>query len=164
MIGTPAAVAFDVGETLIDESRIWTRWADRLGVTRLSMLGLVGAMAATDRGQREAFELLRPGIDVDVEIAEWARDDPSGLRENFDATDLYPDVRPCLARLAEAGITVIIAGNQPPQARLALEAMDLGASAILISDEIGLHKPDPAFFAAVTERAGVSADRDRLRR
>ncbi len=159
MIGTPAAVAFDVGETLIDESRIWTRWADRLGVTRLSMLGLVGAMAATDRGQREAFELLRPGIDVDVEIAEWARDDPSGLRENFDATDLYPDVRPCLARLAEAGITVIIAGNQPPQARLALEAMDLGASAILISDEIGLHKPDPAFFAAVTERAGVSADR-----
>jgi HAD superfamily hydrolase (TIGR01549 family) len=159
MIGTPAAVALDVGETLIDESRIWTRWADRLGVTRLSMLGLVGAMAATDRSQRDAFELLRPGIDVDVAIAEWARDDPSGLRENFDETDLYPDVRPCLARLADAGIMVIIAGNQPPQARHALEAMELGASAILISDEIGLHKPDPAFFAAVVECAGVSADR-----
>ena len=26
------AVVFDVGETLIDETRIWSRWADRLGV------------------------------------------------------------------------------------------------------------------------------------
>ena len=27
------ALVFDVGETLIDETRIWSRWADRLGVS-----------------------------------------------------------------------------------------------------------------------------------
>ena len=92
-------LAFDVGETLIDESRIWTRWADRLGVTPLTMLGVLGAMAAVDRPHMDAFHVLRPGIDVDVELSRWRADDPDGLRENFDAEDLYGDVRTCFAAL-----------------------------------------------------------------
>jgi HAD superfamily hydrolase (TIGR01549 family) len=151
-----AVAAFDVGETLIDETRIWSRWADRLGVTRLSLLGALGAMAAAGRPHQDAFELFRPGIDLDVEIARWAIDEPSSLRVNFDADDLYPDVRDCFARLHAAGIGVVIAGNQPRQARDALVAMDLGVDRILISDEIGHHKPQPEFFLAVAETAGVA--------
>ena len=60
-----AVVAFDVGETLVDETRIWSRWADRLGVTRLTMLGVLGAMAALDRPHEDAFEIVRPGIDLE---------------------------------------------------------------------------------------------------
>jgi HAD superfamily hydrolase (TIGR01549 family) len=150
-----AAVAFDVGETLIDETRIWSRWADRLGVTRLTMLGVVGAMAALDRPQQDAFGIVRPGLDLDEELARWRVDEPDGLRENFDADDLYGDVRGCLRALRESGHVVIVAGNQPPQARAALEAMNLGAEAILISDELGVEKPSPAFFAAVAAAAGV---------
>jgi HAD superfamily hydrolase (TIGR01549 family) len=150
-----AVAAFDVGETLIDETRIWSRWADRLGVTRLSFLGVLGATAAAGRPPQDAFELVRPGIDLAAEIGRWAADDPTGLRENFDADDLYPDVRECFAALHAAGIGVVIAGNQPPQARDALVAMDLGVDRILISDEIGLHKPDPEFFVAVADLAGV---------
>ena len=48
------AVVFDVGETLIDETRIWSRWADRLGVPRFAMLGLLGGMAAMDRPHGDA--------------------------------------------------------------------------------------------------------------
>jgi HAD superfamily hydrolase (TIGR01549 family) len=149
------AVVFDVGETLIDESRIWTRWAHRLGVPPLTFLGILGGCAALDQPHRYAFELVRPGIDLDAELARWAADDPDGLRENFDADDLYPDVRPALTALRDAGLRVVVAGNQPPQARAALEAMDLPVDAIRTSDEWGIAKPEPRFFAKVAELAGL---------
>ncbi|MDQ3738229.1 MAG: HAD family hydrolase [Actinomycetota bacterium] len=153
---TVAAVAFDVGETLIDETRLWSRWADRLGVPRLTFLGVLGGVAALGRPHRDAFEMVRPRFDLHVELERWAQDDPSGLRENFDADDLYPDVRASFAHLRDRGLGVIIAGNQPSQAKGALEAMDLGADAILISDELGFAKPDPRFFVAVAEAAGLA--------
>jgi len=151
-----AAVSFDVGETLIDETRLWSRWADRLGVPRLTFLGVLGGVAALGRSHRDAFEIVQPGFDLDVELTRWAHDDPGGLRENFDGDDLYPDVRECFAAMRELGLRVIIAGNQPPQAKGALEAMDLGADGILTSDELGVSKPDPRFFAAVAEAVGLT--------
>ncbi|WP_036969754.1 HAD family hydrolase [Promicromonospora kroppenstedtii] len=151
-------VVFDVGETLIDESRIWLRWAERLGVPPLTFLGVLGGCAALDLSHREAFELLRPGLDFQAEAARWAQDDPDGLRTGFDADDLYPDVRPALAALREAGFDVVVAGNQPPEARAALEAMDLPASAIRTSDEWGVQKPEPEFFVKVAELSGVAPE------
>jgi HAD superfamily hydrolase (TIGR01549 family) len=148
------ALVFDVGETLIDETRIWSRWADRLGVPRLTFMGVLGGMAALDRSHREAFELIRPGIDVYAEIDAWRRDDPAGLRENFDEEDLYPDVRPGLTALRAAGYQVLIAGNQPAQAYGALVAMDLPADGIHTSASWEVEKPDPAFFAKVAAVAG----------
>ncbi|GHJ44430.1 hypothetical protein Cs7R123_17720 [Catellatospora sp. TT07R-123] len=147
------AVVFDVGETLIDETRIWSRWADRLGVPRFAMLGLLGGMAALDRPYGDAFAMVRPGLDVEAEMAAWAVEEPDSLRENFDELDLYPDVKPAFARLRDRGLAVIVAGNQPPQAKAALERMDLPADAIYTSAEWGLEKPDPAFFARVAEVA-----------
>ena len=151
-------VVFDVGETLIDESRIWLRWAERLGVPPLTFLGVLGGCAALDLSHREAFELLRPGLDFQAEAARWAQDDPDGLRTGFDADDLYPDVRPALTALRDAGFDVVVAGNQPPEARAALEAMDLPASAIRTSDEWGVQKPEPEFFVKVAELSGVAPE------
>ncbi|XVQ83585.1 HAD family hydrolase [Microbispora siamensis] len=148
------ALVFDVGETLIDETRIWSRWADRLGVPRLTFMGVLGGMAALDRSHREAFELVRPGIDLDAEMEAWRREDPDGLRENFDADDLYPDVRPGFAALREAGYDLVVAGNQPPQAYDALVAMDLPVDGIHTSAGWGVEKPDPAFFAKVAAVCG----------
>ncbi|WP_372453635.1 HAD family hydrolase [Acrocarpospora catenulata] len=148
------SVVLDVGETLIDETRVWSRWADRLGVPRLTLLGVLGGMAALDRSYADAFEAVRPGFDLSAELAAWHRDDPDGLRENFDADDLYPDVRPGLAALREAGFQVIVAGNQPRQAYDALVAMDLPVDGIHTSDGWGVAKPDPGFFAKVAAVAG----------
>ncbi|WP_406313180.1 HAD family hydrolase [Streptosporangium sp. NBC_01639] len=148
------ALVFDVGETLIDETRIWSRWADRLGVPRFTMLGVLGGVAALDRPHTDAFEMIRPGFDVEAEQEAWKRDDPDGLRVNFDADDLYPDVRPGLAALGALGYELIIAGNQPPQAYDALTAMDLPVDAIHTSDSWGVSKPDPAFFAKVVAVSG----------
>ncbi|MFE3452204.1 HAD family hydrolase [Nonomuraea sp. NPDC059194] len=148
------AVVFDVGETLIDETRIWSRWADRLGVPRLAFMGVLGGTAALERSHRDAFEILRPGLDIEAEIAAWERDEPDSLRNHFDADDLYPDVRPALQGLRDAGIQVIIAGNQPTRAYDALLAMDLPVDSIHTSDGWGVAKPAPEFFAKVAAVAG----------
>ncbi|GAA5059806.1 HAD superfamily hydrolase (TIGR01549 family) [Thermocatellispora tengchongensis] len=148
------ALVFDVGETLIDETRIWSRWADRLGVPRLTMLGLLGGMAALDRSHTAALLLIRPDLDVEAELAAWRREEPDGLRENFDQDDLYPDVREVLAGLRAAGYQVVIAGNQPPQAAGALAAMELPVDAIHTSAEWGVEKPDPGFFSKVAAVVG----------
>lgn len=148
------AVVFDVGETLIDETRIWSRWADRLGVTRLTFMGVLGGMAALDRSHRDSFQILRPGFDLEAEIAAWARDEPESLRNHFDADDLYPDVREALDGLRQAGVQVVIAGNQPTRAYDALVAMDLPADSIHTSDGWGVAKPAPEVFAKVAAVAG----------
>ena len=152
-----SVVALDIGETLIDETRIWSRWADRLRIPRLTFLGVLGGVAAQGRSHREVFEFFRPGFDLREELERWRVDDPDGLRENFDEKDLYPDVRPAFARLRDMGKRVVIAGNQPPQARAALERMDLGAVAFHISADLGVEKPEPAFFDRLTEATGVGA-------
>ncbi|WP_188187134.1 HAD family hydrolase [Nonomuraea sp. SYSU D8015] len=148
------AVVFDVGETLIDETRIWARWAERLGVSSFVLMGALGGMAALDRPHADAFELIKPGFDLDAEEAAWERDDPTGLRNHFDADDLYPDVREALGALRAAGYRVIIAGNQPKRAYDALVAMDLPADSVHTSEGWGVSKPEPEFFAKVAAVAG----------
>jgi HAD superfamily hydrolase (TIGR01549 family) len=149
------AVVLDVGETLIDETRIWSRWADRLGVSRFVLMGALGGMAALDRSHREAFELVRPGFDLQAEDAAWERDDPGGLRNHFDTDDLYPDVREALSALRTAGYQVIVAGNQPRRAFDALVSMNLPADSVHTSEGWGVSKPAPEFFARVAAVAGL---------
>ncbi|MFG2077778.1 HAD family hydrolase [Nonomuraea maritima] len=148
------AVVFDVGETLISEDRIWTAWARRLGVSPFVLMGLIGGTAALDRSLNDAFLLLRPDLDREAEELAWERDDPDGLRNHFDADDLYPDVREALAALRAAGLHVIIAGNQPARAYNALVAMDLPVDSVHTSDGWGVAKPDPGFFAKVAAVSG----------
>ena len=112
-------------------------------------------MASQGRSHREVFEVLRPGFDLQGELERWRTDDPDGLRSNFDGDDLYADVRPTFRRLREMGKRIMIAGNQPVEARAALEAMELGADAILISAGVGVEKPTPGFFEKVSEALGV---------
>ncbi|MFB4265203.1 HAD family hydrolase [Nonomuraea sp. GTA35] len=148
------AVVFDVGETLIDETRIWSRWAERLGVSHFVLMGALGGMAALDRPHGDAFRLIRPGFDLETEEAAWERDDPGGLRNHFDADDLYPDVRAALSAIRAAGRQVIIAGNQPRRAYDALVAMDLPADSVHTSEGWGVSKPEAGFFAKVAAVAG----------
>jgi len=143
------AFIFDVGETLVDESRIWLRWAQRLGVPPATFMGLIGAQAALDQPLEQAFAIAKPGIDLAAEEAAWLREQPDSLRSGFNQDDLYPDVIPALTKLAAAGHRLIIAGNQPAAALTALKAMYLPVDLIINSAELGYEKPDPKFFAAI---------------
>ena len=47
------AVVFDVGETLVDETRAWSDWADWLGIPRLTLFAVLGAVIAHGQDHRE---------------------------------------------------------------------------------------------------------------
>ena len=121
-------------------------------------MGVLGGVAAQGRSHREVFEFFRPGFDLEGELERWRAEDPESLRSNFDEDDLYADVRPTFSGLREMGKRVVIAGNQPVEARAALEAMGIGADAILISADLGSEKPSRGFFEKVSEAAGARPD------
>ena len=137
------AIVFDVGETLVDETRIWSEWADWIGVPRLTFMGALGGLIARGGDYDGVFELFRPGLDV---RAEQRRRAEAGLLDLIGPDDLYPDVRSALATLSEAGYRLGIAGNQPERAGPALAALDLPVELIGISAVWGVRKPDAAFF------------------
>jgi HAD superfamily hydrolase (TIGR01549 family) len=148
------AVVFDVGETLVDETREYGTWADWLGVPRHTFSAVFGTVIALGLDHRKAFEYFRPGFDL---TAERARRAEAGQPETFGEADLYPDARPAMAALREMGLWVGVAGNQPSRAREILRGLDLPADLIATSDDWGVSKPDPAFFAAVAGAAPCAA-------
>jgi HAD superfamily hydrolase (TIGR01662 family) len=145
------AVFFDVGETLVDEGRSYESWADWLGVPRLAFGVALGAVIARGGHHREVFELIRPGFDLGTaRERRAAAGNPDEMRES----DLYPDVRPCLAALRAQGLRIGIAGNQPPEALERMRGWDLPVDTIGTSAAWGVDKPAPEFFARVVEEAG----------
>jgi hypothetical protein len=62
--GPIRAVWFDVGETLIDESREYGTWADWLGVPRHTFSSVFGAVIGRGGDYREVFQYFRPGFDL----------------------------------------------------------------------------------------------------
>jgi HAD superfamily hydrolase (TIGR01549 family) len=140
------AVVFDVGETLVDETRAWSAWADRLGVPRLTFLTVLGAVLARGGSHREVFEIFRPGYDIDTE---WPRLVASGEHPPISTDELYPDAVQCLQALARDGYRLGIAANQPATTAQLIDQLPARFDVVGISDTWGLFKPDPAFFARI---------------
>ncbi|HXQ09538.1 MAG TPA: HAD family hydrolase [Caulobacteraceae bacterium] len=147
------AVAFDVGETLVDETRHWGEWADWMGVTRLTFFAALGSVIERGGHHHAVFQLVQAGFDLDA--ARRARE-ATGWTYDFAPSDFYPDALPCLAALKAGGYRVGIAGNQPEAAEDALLAAGARADFVASSTRWGVEKPSPAFFARVAEAAGVS--------
>ena len=140
------SVVFDVGETLLDDTREWGAWADWIGVPRHTFSALLGAVTSQGRNNAETFQYLRPGFDL---LAERQRREEAGVGEHVDDSDLYPDARPALTELRTRGLWVGVAGNQTVRAGELLRDLDLPVDAIATSSEWGVAKPDPAFYDRV---------------
>ncbi len=141
-------VCLDVGETLIDETRVWSAWADELGFTRLTFMAAFGV--GIERGGQHSDVF---GI---VDRPDWRDHRPQveAAYGGFRESDLYPDVRRCLDALRAAGYRVAIIGNQPAERTAELRALGIEADVIAMSDEMGVAKPDPAFFRRALELMG----------
>jgi HAD superfamily hydrolase (TIGR01662 family) len=145
------AVIFDVGETLIDETRQWTIWADWLGVLAFTFLALIGALIARGEDHRRVFHLVRPDFNWERErAAQVAAGVPLGLS----AANLYPDALPCLEALRAEGYRLGLAGNQSTEVTPLLEALGLPVDWIATSADWGVEKPSPAFFARLIQEVG----------
>jgi HAD superfamily hydrolase (TIGR01549 family) len=152
---TVRAVVFDVGETLVDETRAWSAWADYLGIPRLTFLAGLGAVIARGGDHTEVFELFRPDLDIPAVLADPAAGE---LRDTVRADDLYPDAMPCLAALAAAGFRLGVVGNQPSGAETMFRDGSVPIELVASSATWGVAKPDPAFFARIASELDLTPD------
>lgn len=136
-------VVFDVGETLVDETRAWWAQADAAGVTPLTLFAALGALIERGEDHRRVWDLL--GVD---------RPDAG---PPIEAQDLYPDALDCLGRLRRAGYRLGLAGNQSLEAEAALGALGLPVSFVASSARFGVEKPAAAFFERLVAEAGRPA-------
>jgi len=134
------AVVFDVGETLVDETGMWTRVAEAGGVTPFTLMAGLGATIALERPHDDVWEILG----IEHPAGTWTMD------------DWYPDARPCLERLRAAGYRVCACGNRPAFVERELAPL---VDAVASSESLGVWKPEPAFFERVAELAGAPAEK-----
>jgi FMN phosphatase YigB (HAD superfamily) len=129
------AVVFDVGETLVDETRDWEHLADACGVPRFTFMALVGAAIARGESHRRPLEWL--GIETLPP-------------KTFTHDELYPDALPCLESLRARGLVVGAVGNMSiHHEELIRPHVDWVAS----SERWGVEKPSPLFFQSVAAEA-----------
>jgi HAD superfamily hydrolase (TIGR01549 family) len=120
-------------------------------VPRFAFLAAMGGVIARGEPHRWAFELVRPGIDL---AAARRQRIAEGWRYEFRVSDFYPDAPPCLRALRERGFKIGIAGNQLAVATAALAASGIAADFMVMSQELGVEKPDRRFFEAIVARSG----------
>ena len=133
------AIVFDVGETLIDETRAWEAAADAAGVPRFTLLGVVGGLAARGEHHTRAWELL--GVD------------PPAVA--FAAVDFYADTRPCLERLRGRFRVGAVGNTSAETEELLRPHVDFVGS----SARWGVEKPSAAFFERLAAEAGAAPER-----
>jgi FMN phosphatase YigB (HAD superfamily) len=92
-----SAVVFDVGETLIDETRNWEAVADACDVTRFTLMALVGAAIA--RGESSH-------VDFVSSSERWGVEKPSAAF--FDCVIEAGDARDVVPALAAGRVAVHI--------------------------------------------------------
>jgi HAD superfamily hydrolase (TIGR01509 family) len=149
------AVFFDLGETLVDETRMWREWAEHMDVPEQTFIAALEQVIAHGEHHHRAFERLRPGFDPKAAQRQRVAD---GTRYLFEPRDLYPDAKPCLTALHQAGYFVGIAGNQSRDLLASMLALGLDADIITTSEHLGFDKPSPRFFEAMLAQSGFRAD------
>jgi FMN phosphatase YigB (HAD superfamily) len=133
-------VVFDVGETLIDETMMWTRAAQVAGVTPFTLMGVLGGMIAEGRHHNDTWSVLG----VAHPAASW------------DDTDWYPDALAGIDRLRRAGYRVCAVGNTP---QFVEDEVGRHVEVLGSSERWQVWKPDPAFFARVVEAVGAPPEK-----
>lgn len=132
-------VCLDIGETLVDETRIWTTWAEVLGVTPLVLHAALGVAVAGGGSYPQALARFDPA---------WADREPAVQARygGFAASDLYPDALPGIAAFRRAGLRVAVIGNQPASRTAELRALGVDPDVMAMSEELGAEKPADGFY------------------
>jgi HAD superfamily hydrolase (TIGR01549 family) len=141
-------VILDVGETLIDETRVWATWARHVGVSPLTFAAALGAVIADGAHHQSVFDRLG--------VADWralipAVDDELG---DLRASDLYPDALAAERGLRKHGYRTALIANQPARRHDELLALGFEPDVIAMSEAMGVAKPADAFYRRALELLG----------
>src|SRR4051794_9295396 len=141
-------LVLDVGETLIDETRVWSIWARELGISPLTFGAALGVVIGRGFDHTTVFDMLG--------ITDWRRH-AAAVEEKFGGLqpeDLYPDALSAVTRLQQDGRRVAIFANQPAIRHPQLLELGFRPDLIAMSEELGVAKPDDAFFVRSLELLG----------
>ena len=144
-------VVLDVGETLVDETRVFRTWAEIFGLPEFTLMAVLGgSISNADRADdwRRFFEL--------IEHPDWQDSQPEfeARYGSLRADDLYGDALRAISGLKERGYRVAVTANQPARRHDELVALGVDVEAMGMSDAMGIAKPDPAFFSRTLELLG----------
>ncbi|USG61626.1 HAD family hydrolase [Sneathiella marina] len=142
------AVVFDVGETLVDESRYWSDWASYFGVSAENFMDRLRDVIACGQHHHAVFR----SYDPDFKLAEALRArEEAGTAYSLRPSDLYADSISSLEQLRQSGYKIGIAGNQPESVQIALKSLGVPADYVASSAAFQVEKPDKLFFEKVLE-------------
>lgn len=174
-----AAVLFDLDDTLLDAESAW-----RLGVRHLLTHRISGAVgsAQAEAAWGEVFDtwfdrfltgeisladsragrmrdwaaLLDMVVPEGAEL-EWFDSYLDGYRQGW---ALFPDAATTLAALAGLPLALVTNGDgQQQREKVAALTLDATFDAVLVSSEVGAHKPQPHIFLEAAARLGVPPER-----
>lgn len=137
-------VIFDLGETLVDETRQWQVVAESTGIPFFTLAGTIGAAIACGEQHWAAYDEL--GIEARSAVDRGY---------TVDTSVFYPDALPTLRTLKDEGYRVGIAANQPEGIAEQLQALDLPLDVLASSATYGVAKPDPRFFRRIADDCGM---------
>jgi putative hydrolase of the HAD superfamily len=168
-------VAFDLDGTLYPNYRLYVRlipfilrdvkllWA--MGKAR-DNLRLDAAASAGSESWYDRFYDLQARI-----MAEVLRETPDAVKARtekriyrgweplFRRIRLYPHVRETLGGLREAGLTLGLLSDFPPELKLKYLGLGDYWDTLLCSEVVGKLKPDPAPFLALADRMGLPPEK-----
>jgi HAD superfamily hydrolase (TIGR01549 family) len=161
--GTIDQVFLDIGGVLYDDRVYANAWRRALREAGGSFTDeafereYASCRAAQNRSFRVRLAETFIGPDADVEALERL----AARYWNYPPAALFADVIPTMEALRDAGYRLGVIANQPSQVRAALARDGLVPffDTMGVSDDLGLHKPDPALFARTLEIAGVAGVR-----
>jgi FMN phosphatase YigB (HAD superfamily) len=153
----PQVVCFDVGYTLIDETRSWLAWAARLEVSPDRLFATLRETIELGDPQpnRRALQKLRPDLDFESERAAIAGRPGASI---FVVDDIYSDARPALLQLRAAGFRLGAAGNMVMDSERVLIRSGLPLDFVGSSERWGVAKPLGEFFDRIIEVAGAQPE------
>lgn len=137
-------IFFDVGSTLVDETRAYARWTREL---------LAGTDIPLEKLEAQRDRLAREGDPGDGTLAACFGLTPPPWPSEEEAP--FPDALPALRELRRRGYRLGIIANQEPglDQRLAARGMGELFDLVLSSSDFGGKKPDPGIFEAALRQA-----------
>lgn len=135
------AVVFDFGYTLVNEDRVWSEIANQYGIASSDFFAVLGAVIERRQNHLATFDILgAKGPFVQVPFA---------------AEDFYADAIDAVAEVRRSACRVGVAGNFGDDVVTFVRA-NLDVDFVASSEAWRVQKPDPAFFARVSESANCA--------
>ncbi|HFI0237470.1 TPA: HAD family hydrolase [Streptococcus suis] len=149
-------IFFDLGSTLLDEEEEYGYYIDKC-VKKLQSLDIE---VSSDSYKKKMVEYAYKSLDPIRETWDYfAPTEPRPLWTN-EGVRLYPETIDVLEKLSQNYRLGIVA-NQSSSIREQLKAWGISSyfQLIILSEEVGLSKPDPTIFTLALQKANISADR-----